>query len=455
MTFKLTPVLYVLQTSTKKLVVLQGGTNSGKTYNSLYYIATDAIDNVKFVDDLGDSHNKDWMIFVSDITYSEKNGAYKDLIEIMDTYGLWEHVNKGKDGWEKKLNRIRFKSGGSIQFATTVDLAIARKGTYTRVYFPEVNSVDEVFFEDVRIRCKDKIVVDYNSDSKFYIHHLVDLDRCYKFDNDGCIEPKPSSEWKIDFHIFNYRHNIEIEPYLDKDGNFIFKRWLISKQMRDNIEDYCVKCEQTGMEKWCQKCRVLAMGLTGGIVGLVYPDVNWIDDATFEFAWENGEGHGYGCDYGYVNSGDPSVITKNVLYKGAIYSKLVMYEENLKREGWLANMQALGMGSDPIAFDSSHAKETFDYLSGYFYGLRHARRYPGGVVKGIAKVREYDLYVVDDPHYRAEQSSYKLKKLRGSYSRAVNPIDKHNHIWDSLKYWVEQLEHNELPPPPVKRGIVI
>lgn len=444
--FPLTPIYLWTLGSDKKFIFHQGGTNSGKTYSILMVLLTWAMRNDKVVDEGGRDTNTHIQVYVGNISLSHKAGALKDFLEIMDRWELWGDLDGGYDrGYKKKTYEFKFKSGSTLQFLGTSSLKEAREGKHDIVYFNEVNGIDYAFYHDVSIRTKRKVIVDYNSDSKFYIHDELEWDRCLKWSDsqDGVCEIyKDESDWTIDFYITNYTHNVEVEPELDSEGNWIVRRSIISDSEIATILENKEKCEKMRNPYFCNRWRVLGLGLTGGVMGLVYPHVNWISEDEFWVAWENGEHRGYGFDYGYakakevgVRGGDPSAITQNVIWDGRVYSRLVMYKWSMRSHELAQELNDMGVGYLPIIMDRSQAMEVYDYLEEHGFNMIASLKQAGSVLKKIKLLQEHSLFFVDDKNYRHEVENKKWRKVNGEYSEKINPIDGNDHALDSLKDW--------------------
>lgn len=409
-----------------------------------------AIENKKEKDEGGKDRDLQIVVFTSDLSTAKKVGVFKDFVEIMDRWDMWDYLEGGKDdGWRRKEEKFIFKSGAHILFMSASSNEKARKGKYGVSYFNEVNSVDKEFYGDVVLRTTRRVIVDYNSDQRFYIHEAVEFDRCGKWSDKGkCLSYKQESEWQIDFYITNFTHNIEVAPFEDgswhdSEGNWNKVRSFIDDQMIEGIKEYLYKYQKTKNPYWQNKWRVLGLGETGGVLGQVYPHVHWIGEDEFEMAWLNGEYRGYGWDYGYrkagvgAKDGDPNAFTKNVIWQGRVYSKLLLYEWNMSREKIAQTLIDFEVYDYPIIFDRSNALEVFDYLENHEYGfnIMASKKQAGSVLMKINLLKEHELYFVDDLYYRNEVEKKSWRKIHGDYSEKVNPVDGNDHALDSLKDW--------------------
>lgn len=151
-------VLEHLLESDKKIIIEQGGTRSGKTYNILiwiifYYCAT----------------NVGKIITICRKTYPAlRTSAMRDFINILREKDIYneEHHNKSASEYRLKGNLVEFIS---------LDQPQKVRGRKRDLLF--INECNELFFEDWQqliFRTKEKIVLDYNpSDEYHWIYDKV------------------------------------------------------------------------------------------------------------------------------------------------------------------------------------------------------------------------------------------------------------------------------------------
>jgi phage terminase large subunit len=141
-----------LQNSNKKIVVEQGGTRSGKTYNILMWLIFDYCQN-----------NKGKIISIVRKTFpAVRASVMRDLFEILENANLYDETNHNKSQFEYYL------FGNIIEFMS-VDQPQKVRGRKRNILF--VNEANELDLEDWRqllLRTTEKVIIDYNPSEEFH-----------------------------------------------------------------------------------------------------------------------------------------------------------------------------------------------------------------------------------------------------------------------------------------------
>ena len=145
-----------LQNSDKKIVVEQGGTRSGKTYNVLLWILGDYCNN-----------NTDKTITIVRKTFPAVRGTVmRDFFDILKTYGLYYEELHSKSTHEYNLN------GNRIEFIS-LDQPTKIRGRKRDLLF--INEANELNFEDWQqliFRTTERVIIDFNPSEEFHAWHL-------------------------------------------------------------------------------------------------------------------------------------------------------------------------------------------------------------------------------------------------------------------------------------------
>lgn len=133
-----------------RIAVLRGGTGSGKTYSALQFLVLLAL------------KNKAKTIHVVSVTYPHlKNGAYKDMINILSSMNVKYTTNK--------VDLSVFINNTEIKFIAT-DKPEKFRGLRRDVLFVnEVNLITREIFDELIVRTRDFTIVDFNPVAKFFI----------------------------------------------------------------------------------------------------------------------------------------------------------------------------------------------------------------------------------------------------------------------------------------------
>jgi phage terminase large subunit len=212
-----TRVFSLLQNSDKRITVLQGGSRSSKTYNTILWFI------IKLLQERGKT-----LSIVRQSLPSIKGSVLRDFIEILLKMGIYSEANHNKTEQTYNLN------GNLVEFVS-VDQPHKIRGRKRQYLF--MNECTEMSYEawvQLTMRTEGKIVVDYNPSDEY--HWIFDK-----------VIPREDA----DFHITTYKDNPfipkdvvdEIERLKDADENY----WLIyglgqKGNMNDTIythQQYC------------------------------------------------------------------------------------------------------------------------------------------------------------------------------------------------------------------------
>ena len=193
--------------STADVVVNQGGTSSGKTYSILQVLFTKAMEEECIITVAG-----------QDIP-NLKVGALRDAQDILSQ----NEVVKENVIFYNRTDRVfRFRNGSIIEFNSYDNDQDAKSGKRDYLFVNEANGINYNIYEQLALRTRRKVYIDYNPDTSFWVHEKV--------------IPQETSELIISDH----RHN----PFL-------------SDKIRDKIEALKGK----DMDLW----KVYARGMTGRV----------------------------------------------------------------------------------------------------------------------------------------------------------------------------------------------
>jgi phage terminase large subunit len=272
--------------SNKKIIVEQGGTRSGKTYNILLWIIFEYC-----------THNKNKIITICRRSYpSLRATVMRDFLDILKTNNLYNETYHNKSNSEYNL------FGNLVEFVA-LDQSQKIRGRKRDLLF--VNEANELYFEDWQqliFRTQGKIIVDYNPSDEY--HWLYD---------------KVLSREDCDFYITNYRDN----PFIEK-----------------SIIEEIERLKETDEQYW----QIYGLGLkaTSKATIFKYYECNEIpEDAKFI---------SYGGDAGYTNDPTTlvSIYIKdhNLYIKEHLYRTMMTtldIHNKLKEEG--INRQQIYMDS--------------------------------------------------------------------------------------------------------------
>ena len=226
-----------IELSDKRIVIEQGGTRSGKTYNILIWIIFGyCMRRTKKV------------VTIARKTYPAlRTSAMRDFIQILRDYDLYDENSHNKSSSEYWLN------GNLIEFIS-LDQPTKVRGRKRDLLF--INEANELHWEDWQqlvFRTTGRIIIDYNPSDEFH-----------------WIYEKVKTREDADFHITTYKDN----PFLEEN---IIKEIELLKNTDDNY--------------W----RIYGLGQVGAGKALIFAPqlIDAIPDKARFLA--------YGMDFGYTN----------------------------------------------------------------------------------------------------------------------------------------------------------
>ena len=353
----------------KRIKIVQGGTSAGKTYGILPIL----------IDKACKQPNTEISVVSESIPHLRR-GALKDFLKIMKS--TQRYVD---ERYNKTLLKYEFANGSFIEFFSADDSSKLRGGRRSILYINECNSVSFESFNELSIRTKDEVFLDYNPTAEFWVQTEL--------------EGQEDAE-KI---ILTYKDNEALD-----------------KGIIDQIEKNIKKAETSNY--WRNWVRVYVDGEMGQLEGVVFSNWKQIDTIPNEARLI-----GIGVDFGYTN--DPTSIIE--VYK---MNETRILNEVTYQTGLLNSDIAKILPRDvPVYADSAEPKSIADIQR---YGI---------TIKGVTKGRDsinYGIDVMQRENYLVTlQSTNLIKELR-SYcwdtdktgKRLNKPIDNFNHAIDAVRY---------------------
>lgn len=317
--FKKTTATKKIMELKKRLRIIQGGSSASKTISILLYlIALAQSDKTKTLTSI-----------VSESIPHLKRGAMRDFINIMQSHNYWSDKN-----WNKTDSIYTFETGSQIEFFSTDNGDKLRGARRDRLFINECNNVTFEAFEQLEIRTKDFIFLDYNPTNEFW----VQTELIGKRDD-------------IDFIILTY-----------KDNEALDKQIVEALEQRQN---------RTG---WWQ---VYGLGQMGEVEGKIYKNWQIIDDIPHEARLER-----YGLDFGYTN--DPTAIVAVYYYNGGYIFDEITYTNGLFNKQIVDIIKDLEVA--PVIADSAEPK-SIDEIKSYGISILPAVKGSGSITQGIQNIQ--------------------------------------------------------------------
>lgn len=356
----------------KRVRIVQGGTSSSKTFTILPLLIQYAMD----------TPNSEISVVAESIPHL-KRGALKDFLKIMQ----WTD-NFNSNNFNKSNLTYKFTNGSYIEFFSADQPDKLRGARRDVLFINECNNITFESYQQLSIRTKKFIYLDYNPTNEFWVH--TDL----------------INDSNSDFIILTYKDNEALDPAIVKE--------IEKAQEKAKTSAY--------WENWWN---VYGLGQLGTLEGVIFENYELIDTIPTEAKLI-----GYGLDFGYSN--DPTSLIEVHEYDGKIICNEVIYSTSLLNSD-IINL----MSHDkrlPIWADSAEPKSIEE--------IRRAGYNIKAVVKGADSIN-FGISVLQQRQMLITKTSVNLIKELRAYSWDVDktgkklnkPIDSMNHAIDALRYF--------------------
>ncbi len=365
----ITTAIRKIEALKKRIKIIQGGTSAGKTYGILPILITKAA-----------TYSKTEISVVAETIPHLRRGALKDFLRIMKDTGRYFD-----ERFNKSLLRYEFANGSYIEFFSADDSSKLRGARRDVLYINECNNVTFESYNELAIRTKKAIYLDFNPANEFWVHTEL------------------KDEQDSDFLILTYKDNEALD-------NSIVQQ----------IEKNRLKAETSAY--WANWWRVYGLGEIGMLEGVIFS--NW---KTIDILPKEANLIGIGLDFGYTN--DPTAIIEIYNYNGQRIINELKYQTGMLNSD-IANALPKHV---PVYADSSEPKS-----------IEEIKRY-GITIKGVTKGKDsinYGIDVMQRNEYLVTSNSTNLIKELRAYcwdtdkqgTRLNKPIDTNNHAIDALRY---------------------
>nr|DAP59745.1 MAG TPA: terminase large subunit [Caudoviricetes sp.] len=321
--------MFVLTSSTKKLAKMTkrirgvcGGTSAGKTISILQILISKAQKDKK----------PTLTSVVSESFPHLKRGAMRDFKNIMQEHGYWK-----ESSWNATDSIYTFETGSKIEFFSADQPSKVRGPRRDRLFINECNNVAYESFDQLAVRTRLEIWLDWNPTNEFWFYDLL-----------------------------NTRDDVEMitVTYKDNEG--------LPETIVKDIEEH-----KSNKNWWT----VYGLGQLGEVEGRIYKGWKIIDEIPHEARLE-----GYGLDFGYSN--DPTAVVAVYYYNGGYILDEILYRKGMSNQQIASFMNNLDFGV--IVADSAEPK-SIDELQMYGLSVVAAKKGSGSILQGIGYVQEQSI----------------------------------------------------------------
>ena len=305
----------------KRIRALQGGSSASKTISALLYlIAMAQSDKTPTLTSV-----------VSESLPHLKRGAMLDFLNIMQQHNYFVD-----ERWYKSDPiTYTFETGSKIEFFSIDQPRKVRGPRRDRLFINEANNTPFESFEQLEIRTKEFVILDWNPTNEFWFYTDV-----------------LGKRTDVDHIILTYKDNEALDPAI-----------VASLEQRQNRKEW-----------W----KVYGEGQLGEVEGKIYKDWQIIDEVPHRARLER-----YGIDFGYSN--DPTAIVAIYYYDGGYIFDEITYLKGLSNKQIADTLKNVPQAL--VVADSAEPK-SIDEIKTYGLNVVGAEKGPDSIRNGIQLVQD-------------------------------------------------------------------
>lgn len=364
--FSLTTATKKVTNLSKRIRAVQGGTSASKTISILLYlIARAQTDKTPTLTSI-----------VSESFPHLKRGAIRDFLNIMQEHKYFDDAL-----WNKTDYTYHFETGSKIEFFSADQPGKVRGPRRDRLFINEANNISLETFEQLEVRTKEFIFLDWNPSTEFWFY----TDVLHKRDD-------------VEHIVLTYKDNE-----------------ALSEDIVNSIE------QRMNRPGWW---RVFGLGQLGEVEGKIFKDWQIIDEIPHEARLER-----HWLDFGYSN--DPTAIGDLYYYNGGYILDEQCYQKGLSNKQ-IADI-ILNLPNVLTIADSAEPK-SIDEIASYGVNIQPARKGADSIKSGIQLIQGQKISVT-------KRSVNIIKEYRNylwevdKNGKILNvPISIYNHHMDGIRY---------------------
>jgi phage terminase large subunit len=362
----------------KRIRVVAGGTSAGKTISILQILI-----------DYAQSTKGELISVVSESFPHLRRGAMRDFLNIMQEQGYFKD-----ELWSKTDYTYTFETGSKLEFFSADQPGKVRGPRRDVLFVNEANNIPYEAFDQLRIRTKKAIWIDYNPTSEFWYY----------------TEIQPT-----------YEHDFITLTYLDNEA--------LDQSIVQDIEAH-----RHNKNWWA----VYGLGQLGEAEGRIYSGWQMIDDIPHQARLER-----RGMDFGYSN--DPTAVVDIYYYNGGYIFDEQLYRKGLHNKQIADFINNLDQPQTMVVADSAEPK-SIDEIRMYGVNILGAKKVRDLASPGKGYLKQSIDYVQDQQISVTKRSINLIKEYRNylwqtdKEGHIINePEGGMDHALDAARYGMESL----------------
>lgn len=374
MAYQVTTATRKISRMLKRIRAIPGGTSASKTISILLLLI-----------DLAQSDETPTLTsIVSESMPHLKKGCIRDFELIMKAHGYWKEKR-----WSATDKIYTFETGSQIEFFGADTSDKLRGGRRDRLFINEANNITFHAFEELEVRTREFVFLDWNPTNEFW----------YYTDVKG------------------KRNDVEelVLTYLDNEA--------LDEETKKSIET-----RKERKDWW----NVYGLGQLGVIEGKIYKDWQIIDEVPHEARLER-----HAVDFGFVN--DPTTIIDIYYYNGGHILDEICFQTGLLNRQ-IADILLNQPKAITIA-DSAEPK-SIEEISGYGVMILPAEKGPDSVRQGIQLVQQQKISMTKRSVNLIKEYRNYLWQTDKTGKILNEPEHTFSHTMDAVRYGITSLKPN-------------
>lgn len=351
----------------KRIRAVQGGTSASKTVSILLYLIDLAQRDIE----------PTVTSIVSESFPHLKRGVMRDFNSIMEEHGYFVPTR-----WNKTDYVYTFETGSTLEFFSADQPGKVRGPRRDRLFINEANNIPYEIFDQLEVRTKELIFLDWNPTTEFWYYDKVAL------------------RSDVEFIVLTYKDNEALDPAI-----------VASIEQRKDRKDW-----------W----KVYGEGQLGEIDGKIYRDWAIIDDIPHVARLER-----YGLDFGYTN--DPSAICGVYYCNGGYILDEILFQKGMSNKQLADVLKSQPQPQVLVVADSAEPK-SIDEIKSYGINIVGAEKGEDSVRNGIQLVQSQRISVTKrSVNIIKEYRNYLWETDRNGTVLNV-PEHAFSHSMDAIRY---------------------
>jgi phage terminase large subunit len=378
----------------KRIRIVQGGTSSSKTFSILPLLIEYAIQKPK----------SEISVVAESIPHL-KRGALKDFLKIMQWTG-----NFFDNRFNKSSLKYTFANGSYIEFFSADQPDKLRGARRDVLFINECNNVPFEAYQQLSIRTKKFIYLDFNPVAEFWVHTEL------------------MNESDSDFIILTYKDNEALDEAIVRE-----------------IEKAKEKAKTSSY--WDNWWKVYGLGQLGTLEGVIFNNWKQIGNVP-----EQAELIGYGMDFGFTN--DPTTLIELYRYDGKLVVNELLYKTGMLNKDIARFLRDRGVKNKTIWADSAEPK-TIEELRRDGFNIKGVVKGQDSIIFGINILQEHEMLITSSSINLIKELRQYVWDIDRNGNKLNKPIGDNDHLIDALRYCAMSELKNKAQGFVVSKGKVI